>query len=175
MRELDRQVIEERKIPSIDLMDRAAEGVARAALSLLPERPAKCRAAVFCGSGNNGGDGIAAARILFLNGVKVKTFLVGDYEKLTPDALEETGRLSECGVELEPFDPENAEQRAWALTSHVIVDAVFGVGLSGKLPRSPAMAGPSPDERKSRSCGGRGCGQRRGCQHRTGSWLCGKS
>lgn len=36
MRELDRQVIEERKIPSIDLMDRAAEGVARAALSLLP-------------------------------------------------------------------------------------------------------------------------------------------
>lgn len=83
MRELDRQAIEERKIPSIDLMDRAAEGVARAALSLLPERPAKCRAAVFCGSGNNGGDGIAAARILFLNGVKVKTFLVGDYEKLT--------------------------------------------------------------------------------------------
>ncbi len=133
MRELDRQAIEERKIPSIDLMDRAAEGVARAALSLLPERPAKCRAAVFCGSGNNGGDGIAAARILFLNGVKVKTFLVGDYEKLTPDALEETGRLSECGVELEPFDPENAEQRAWALTSHVIVDAAFGVGLSREI------------------------------------------
>lgn len=133
MRELDRQAIEERKIPSIDLMDRAAEGVARAALSLLPERPAKCRAAVFCGSGNNGGDGIAAARILFLNGVKVKAFLVGDYEKLTPDALEETGRLSECGVELEPFDPENAEQRTWALTSHVIVDAVFGVGLSREI------------------------------------------
>ena len=133
MRELDRQAIEERKIPSIDLMDRAAEGVARAALSLLPERPAKCRAAVFCGSGNNGGDGIAAARILFLNGVKVKTFLVGDYEKLTPDALEETGRLSECGVELEPFDLENAEQRAWVLTSHVIVDAVFGVGLSREI------------------------------------------
>ena len=133
MRELDRQAIEERKIPSIDLMDRAAEGVARAALSLLPERPAKCRAAVFCGSGTNGGDGLAAARILFLHGVKVKTFLVGDYEKLTPDALEETGRLSECGVELEPFDPENAEQRAWALTSHVIVDAVFGVGLSREI------------------------------------------
>lgn len=49
MRELDRQVIEERKIPSIDLMDRAAEGVARAALSLLPGASAKCRAAVFCG------------------------------------------------------------------------------------------------------------------------------
>ena len=40
MRELDRQAIEERKIPSIDLMDRAAEGVARAALSLLPQNTA---------------------------------------------------------------------------------------------------------------------------------------
>ena len=59
MRELDRQAIEERGIPSIDLMERAAEGVAQAALELLPERPAKCRAAVFCGAGNNGGDGIA--------------------------------------------------------------------------------------------------------------------
>ena len=87
MKELDRQAIEERGIPSIDLMERAAEGVAQAALALLPMRPGKCRAAVFCGAGNNGGDGIAAARLLFLAGVRVRVFLVGKYEKLTPDAL----------------------------------------------------------------------------------------
>ena len=68
MRELDRQAIEG-GIPSLDLMERAAEGVARAALELLPDRPGKCRAAVFCGAGNNGGDGIVAARLLFLKGV----------------------------------------------------------------------------------------------------------
>ena len=133
MKELDRQAIEERQIPSIDLMERAAEALAQGALSLLPEKPGKCRAAVFCGSGNNGGDGIGAARYLFLAGVKVRAFLVGSYDRLTPDALEETRRLSECGVALEPFDRESDDQRRWAVTSHVLVDALFGVGLSREI------------------------------------------
>ena len=130
MKELDRQAIEERGIPSLDLMERAAAGVAEAALALLPQRPGKCRGAALCGAGNNGGDGIAAARLLFLKGLKVRAFLVGDYEKLTPDALEETRRLSECGVELERFDPADESQRAWVLGCDVVVDALFGVGLS---------------------------------------------
>lgn len=130
MKALDKKAIETWNIPSIDLMERAAEGVAQAALDLLPDKPARCRAAVFCGAGNNGGDGIAAARLLFLAGVGVRVFLVGRYERLTPDALEETRRLSECGVELEPFDPDSGEQAAWARRSQVVVDAVFGVGLS---------------------------------------------
>ena len=72
MKELDRQAIEERGIPSIDLMERAAEGVARAALELLPARPGRCKGAVLCGAGNNGGDGVAAARLLFLKGLKIR-------------------------------------------------------------------------------------------------------
>lgn len=130
MKALDKKAIETWNIPSIDLMERAAEGVARAALDLLPDKPSRCRAAVFCGAGNNGGDGIAAARLLFLAGVGVRVFLAGRYERLTPDALEETRRLSECGVALETFDPENGEQAAWARRSHVLIDALFGVGLS---------------------------------------------
>ena len=140
MRELDRQAIQEWKIPSIDLMERAAEGVAEAALELLPLRPGKCRAAVFCGAGNNGGDGIAAARLLFLKGVRVRAFLVGSYEKMTPDALEETRRLSECGVELERFDPEDLTQSAWTRGSHVLIDAIFGVGLSREIAPDSAYA-----------------------------------
>lgn len=133
MRELDRRAIEERGISSIDLMDRAAQGVADAALELLPMRPAKCRAAVFCGAGNNGGDGIAAARLLFLRGVCVRVFLAGDYEKLTPDAMEETRRLSECGIELEAYQPENAGQQSFIRSCHVLIDALFGVGLSREI------------------------------------------
>ena len=133
MRELDRQAIEERLIPSIDLMERAAEGVAKAALDLLPMRPGKCRAAVFCGAGNNGGDGIAAARMLHLKGVRVRAFLVGAFEKMTPDAMEETRRLSESGMELELYEPENLSQSAWARGSHVLIDAIFGVGLSREI------------------------------------------
>ncbi len=140
MKELDRQAIEDRHIPSIELMERAAVGVAEAALSLLPGRPGKCRAAVFCGSGNNGGDGIAAARLLFLKGVSVRVLLVGSYEKLTPDALEETRRLSECGVELEPWDPEDLGCSAWVRGCHVIVDALFGVGLSRAIAEGSSYA-----------------------------------
>ena len=93
-----------------------------------------------CGAGNNCGVGIAAARLLFLKGLKVRAFLVGDYEKLTPDALEETRRLSECGVELERFDPADESQRAWVLGCDVVIDALFGVGLS----RPSGQARPLP-------------------------------
>lgn len=133
MRELDRIAIVERQIPSIDLMERAAEGVAAAALSLLPEKNGKCRAAVLCGAGNNGGDGIAAARLLFLKGVQVRCFLVGSYEKLTPDSIEMTRRLSDCGIELELFDPESETQMHCIRACDVVIDAVFGVGLSREV------------------------------------------
>ena len=133
MKELDRQAIEERKIPSIDLMERAAEGIFKAVLEMLPERPGKCRVAVFCGAGNNGGDGIAAARMLHLKGVRVRAFLVGSFEKMTPDAMEETRRLSASGVELELYERDDLSQSSWARGSHVLVDAIFGVGLSREI------------------------------------------
>lgn len=133
MKALDKKAIETWNIPSINLMERAAEGVAQAALDLLPKDGKKSCASVFCGAGNNGGDGVAAARFLFLAGVQVRVFLVGSYERLTPDALEETRRLSECGVLLEPFDPANEEQTVWARRSQVIIDAIFGVGLSRNI------------------------------------------
>lgn len=133
MKELDRQAIEERGIPSLDLMERAASEVAEEVLALLPGRGKRYRVSVFCGAGNNGGDGIAAARLLFLAGVSVRAFLVGEYEKLTTDAMAEAGMLSECGVELERYDPEDGGQAAWARSSFVLVDALFGVGLSREI------------------------------------------
>lgn len=133
MKELDRKAIEEREIPSIDLMERAADGIVKAVMEELPFRAGKCRVSVFCGSGNNGGDGIAAARELFLKGVHVRVFLVGSYEKMTPDALEETRRLSDCGVKLEQYNPDDPTQSAWAQSSHVLIDAIFGIGLSREI------------------------------------------
>lgn len=151
MKELDRTAIQERNIPSIELMERAAAAVAATALDLLPDRPGRCTAAVLCGAGNNGGDGIGAARYLFLKGVRVRVLLVGAYEKLTPDALEETRRLSECGVELERFDAENAGQRSFVLGADVCVDALFGVGLS--RPSAPDSAYAAAIEWMDRSRG----------------------
>ncbi|MCD8331802.1 MAG: bifunctional ADP-dependent NAD(P)H-hydrate dehydratase/NAD(P)H-hydrate epimerase, partial [Oscillospiraceae bacterium] len=58
MKEIDRVAIQERGIPSTLLMERAAQGVVRQVMALAGG--AGGRAAVFCGPGNNGGDGVAA-------------------------------------------------------------------------------------------------------------------
>ena len=130
MKEMDRQAIEEQGIPSIDLMERAAAGVAEAALALLPKRPGKCRGGGLVRRGQQRRRWDRRSPAAVLKGLKVRAFLVGDYEKLTPDALEETRCLSECGVELERFDPADESQRAWVLGCDVVIDALFGVGLS---------------------------------------------
>lgn len=129
MREMDREAIEVRKIPSVDLMERAARGVAAAVTEELRERPGKYTVSVFCGTGNNGGDGIAAARFLRQAGLSVRAFLVGSMEKMTEDAREMTRRLSDAGVNLEPWRAE-AGQCVHVNRSQFIVDALFGVGLS---------------------------------------------
>ena len=95
MRELDRIAIQERGIPSTDLMERAAMALASAALELAGGVPG--RAACFCGPGNNGGDGIACARLLARAGLEVRCFLAGDRARMTPDARAMEGRLAEAG------------------------------------------------------------------------------
>ena len=74
MRGLDRSAIRERGIPSLQLMDRAAAAVVERCLERMAGKEKK-RVAVFCGAGNNGGDGVAAARQLMEAGVEVRCFL----------------------------------------------------------------------------------------------------
>ena len=126
-RTLDRIAIEERGIPSADLMERAAQALAAEALALAGETG---RAVCFCGPGNNGGDGIACARLLREAGLEVRCVLVGDREKLTPDARTMEARLAAAGGRLEPFTPDDPAFAAWCLEADVMVDALFGIGLS---------------------------------------------
>ena len=176
MKELDRQAIEEYGIPSLDLMERAALGVAGAVWSLvgredeeegvigeadgpiavlvggadrkeaqreqerlqnlanaLAEEKAKSKApwvGVLCGPGNNGGDGVAAARILMGMGFRVRAFLVGDRSKMTPDERAMEEKLQEAGGVLEDYRPRDQEQSFWLSQCDCLVDALFGVGLS---------------------------------------------
>lgn len=87
-------------------------------------------AVVFCGPGNNGGDGIAAARFLMQAGWKVRCLLVGKREKMTEDSREMERRLIEAGGVLEAFDPE---ERTVCCDANVAIDALFGVGLNSDL------------------------------------------
>lgn len=93
-------------------------------------------AIVFCGPGNNGGDGIAAARFLLREGWQVKCVLVGKREKLTEDSREMERRLAEAGGVLEDFNSEDWSRYAGF---DVAIDALFGIGLNSEL-RPDAIA-----------------------------------
>ena len=134
MREIDRYVIENMGVPGITLMARAAEQLAAAALERLPE--GGC-AAVVCGAGNNGGDGIGAAVCLIGRGVPVRVFLVGDEGKMSQDSREMLSRLVAAGGALESFSgADDAGQ--YLERCGVIIDAIFGIGLNSDL-REDAM------------------------------------
>ncbi len=89
MRAIDRWAIDEQGVPSLDLMERAGIGVARAVEQLAPDG----HVTVLCGKGNNGGDGLVAARLLRDAGREVDVLTAGPPEELRGDARENLLRL----------------------------------------------------------------------------------
>ncbi len=125
MKAIDRFAIEELHVSSYDLMERAARALCREVYLAAKERPGVIF--LFCGTGNNGGDGIAAARFLRESGYAVRCFLVGEEEAFSPDAREMTARLRASGGDVEKFDPVSCEKPA------IVVDCLFGFSFRGAL------------------------------------------
>lgn len=121
MKERDRFTIQEHQIPSLVLMERAA---CAAAEQLEKRDPKREKILCACGMGNNGGDGIAIARILFCKGYDCAVYLVGDRAKMTQETRQQTAIAESYGV---PFvnNPDWMEYTT-------IVDALFGIGLTRK-------------------------------------------
>lgn len=106
------------KIPSILLMEHAAHEVF---LKLQEKRDTKTRFVCVCGSGNNGGDGFALARLLHLKGYVCHLHFVGKEERLTKDAKT---NYDACKALEIPFVEESAYENY-----DVIIDCIFGTGL----------------------------------------------
>lgn len=135
MQAFERGVIESGVVSGLELMERAGRGVVDAVFARNPALAAvPGRALVFCGPGNNGGDGYVIARILRDWGWEVELRALGDPDRLPPDALANARRWRERGAIL-PF-PGADDDPARSLTggaADLFVDAVFGTGLTRSL------------------------------------------
>ncbi|HYI36627.1 MAG TPA: NAD(P)H-hydrate dehydratase [Thermoleophilaceae bacterium] len=124
MRDVDAWAIDTQGVPSLDLMERAGEGLAR--ITAAVARPGPVRVVV--GKGNNGGDGLVVARLLREEGREVHVLAVADLDGLQGDAKANLDRL--------PGDPPEPFDVAALAGSGGVVDAMLGTGFSGE-PREP--------------------------------------
>jgi ADP-dependent NAD(P)H-hydrate dehydratase / NAD(P)H-hydrate epimerase len=129
MRATDAWAINDQGVPSLRLMETAGWAVAEAAA----QASRSGRAVVICGKGNNGGDGLVAARALAEMGFEVDALLLAPPEGLSDDATANLNRF-QGAREVAPGDLPREIHGAG-----VVIDAIFGTGFAG-TPRDPAAA-----------------------------------
>lgn len=119
MKAIDEYTINRTGIPSMVLMERAAYSVYE---EIVAGYGADTDILIVCGSGNNGGDGIALARILIENGYKPDIFLAGNKGHFTEEMNLQLGIAKNLGVNI--VNKTNMQEY------NLIIDALFGIGLS---------------------------------------------
>jgi hydroxyethylthiazole kinase-like uncharacterized protein yjeF len=136
VRAVDAWAIDEIRVPGVVLMENAG----RSCAELLREKLAglaRPRVCIFCGTGNNGGDGYVVARHLLNAGLGVKVVLCGRRDRVQGDARTNLDILERLGQEVEVLEPGagDAADRVRTLggAADWIVDALFGRGLRGEL------------------------------------------
>ena len=125
VREADQYTIRHEPVSSLDLMERASHAFVDKFLTLFAST-APVR--VFCGTGNNGGDGLAIARILSEKGWPVFVYVTGNPEKATPDFNANLHRLNQVATWLHQENEFPEMTRG-----EIAIDALFGSGLSRPL------------------------------------------
>ena len=145
MREAERRTIEHHGVPSLRLMERAGEAVAAAVESRAERRPGAVT--VLCGRGNNGGDGWVAARLLRERRWDVFGVLFGRAGGVAGDARANLERARQAGVPLAEVEDDGDWARCRPrLAAGLVVDALFGTGLTRPLAGLPATVARDVNE-----------------------------
>ena len=128
MKECDARTIQVHKMEGLVLMERAALGLVK---ELQKRRTAPARVLVLAGCGNNGGDGLAAGRLLWQEGYEVIFFLAGSREKCSEACKRQLEILESYGisVRMDGEDTGILKRNEY----DIIIDALFGIGLSRNL------------------------------------------
>ena len=136
VRAFDRWAINTLGISGVVLMENAG----RSCAELIKDKLAGVtspRVCIFCGTGNNGGDGYVIARHLLNSGFKVAVIVVGERRKIKGDAKINLDILEELGQPIEQLnvsEPDIAGMvEAFAADADMVVDSLFGTGLGGQL------------------------------------------
>jgi NAD(P)H-hydrate epimerase len=136
VRAVDSWAINEVGIPGVVLMENAG----RSCAELIKEElagTAKPKVCIFCGTGNNGGDGYVIARHLLNAGFTVSVVICGDRGKVKGDAKINLDILEQLGQPVEVLDLYEGDIAGkvgdFAGDADMVVDALFGTGLSGEL------------------------------------------
>ena len=124
VRALDRVAIDTFSIPGIDLMENAGAATFRAMRECWPRTH---HIAVFCGAGNNAGDGFVIARLAHESKLKVTVYMLADTSRLKGDARLAYEKLQQTPVPVTAFEGAIDE------SCDVVVDALLGTGLSGDV------------------------------------------
>lgn len=126
IREADQYTIQHEPVSSVDLMERAAASCFK---WIVNQFDVKNKFSIYCGTGNNGGDGLAIARMLVQNNYHVHVFVVKQDEKISPDFLINEKKLKEIkpGIITEI---QTSEEIQSITPDEIITDAIFGTGLS---------------------------------------------
>ncbi|MBE0467884.1 MAG: NAD(P)H-hydrate dehydratase [Candidatus Desulforudis sp.] len=134
MREMDRCATAEYAIPSLVLMENAGLKVYECVRAVLGD-PAGKLVVVLIGKGNNGGDGLVAARHLFQHGARVKVILDGDAGAVTGDAGANLEIWRRLGQRLYLLQDRNAIQvlQIALMQADVVVDGLYGTGFKGEI------------------------------------------
>ena len=126
IREADRYTIEHEPIRSVDLMERAAGQVFEWLMTHIDQA---CQVKIFCGTGNNGGDGLVVARRLYEKGFEPKVFMVGNPDKMSPDCKDKVESL-QYKTGIVPTQIHAIEDFPALAEDEIIIDALFGSGLN---------------------------------------------
>lgn len=135
MRALDRRAIDNLGIPGVVLMDNAGRSVAEEAKSMLEGKEKKV--VILVGAGNNGGDGLVAARYLFEWGFSVKVWLLNSEDKIKGDArinLEIAKKILSHQDIIEVIAEDGFLQQIADLNSaDLVIDSILGTGIQGNV------------------------------------------
>lgn len=131
MQEIDRIAIDDYGIPGIVLMENAAKGVVASLFKKFPDIKDK-KIGIFAGKGNNGGDGLAAARLLANEDISITVYLLSEKALLKGDAKTNLEKAEEIGIkilEITSLDELEAVKDD-ILKNDIFIDAIFGTGLT---------------------------------------------